>query len=275
MTPETKTPNPLAAMQAHLADLQQLDLPPEAAGMVEELIHLASETKLEKAAFVSTVAHELRIPMTSIMGYADLLKGGMMGELNESQLGFLTVIRENVGRMSKLISDLSDIYKIESGRLALETMAMPLSSAVNSGVEQTKDQIEARGQQVTVSLPQGLPFVASDPKRAAQMLSYLLENAVLYSPEGSPIEISAEADGEFVRLLVTDHGIGVEAADQPHVFTQFFRSEVEAVREHKGWGLSLATVRGLAELGGGTAGFESEPGVGSTFWVSFPVYKGE
>ena len=197
MKSESTSANPLAAMEARLADLQKLALSPEAAEIVEDLVHLAEETKQEKAAFVSTVAHELRIPMTSIMGYADLLKGGMMGELNESQLGFLVVIRENVGRMSKLITDLSDIYKIESGRLNLEAMAMPLSSAVNGGVDQTKDQIEARNQQVSVSLPEGLPMVFADPKRAAQMVNYLLENAVLYSPEGSPIEITAEVDGEF------------------------------------------------------------------------------
>ena len=275
MTSEHKTTNPMAALESRLADLQKLDLSAEAAEIVEDLVHLAAETKSEKAAFVSTVAHELRIPMTSIMGYTDLLKGGMMGELNESQLGFLVVIRENVGRMSKLVADLSDIYKVESGRLNLETMAMPLSSAVNDGVDKTSTQIEARGQKVSVSLPAGLPMVFADPKRAAQMVHYLLENAVLYSPEGSPIEISADPDGKLVRLLVTDHGIGVDEADQPHVFTQFFRSEVEAVREHKGWGLSLATVRALAELGGGAAGYESEPGTGSTFWVSFPVYQGD
>ena len=275
MKSESSPANPLIALESRLADLQKLDLSLEAAEIVEDLVQLAAETKEEKAAFVSTVAHELRIPMTSIMGYTDLLKGGMMGELNESQIGFLVVIRENVGRMSKLVSDLSDIYKIESGRLNLETLVMPLSSAVNTGVDKTSAQIEARGQKVSVSLPAGLPMLLADPKRAAQMVHYLLENAVLYSPEGSPIEISAESDGELVRLLITDHGIGVDAADQPFVFTQFFRSEVEAVREHKGWGLSLATVRSLAELGGGAAGFESEPGMGSTFWVSFPVYRGE
>jgi signal transduction histidine kinase len=275
MKPETAHPNPMQALEARLEKLMQTDLSPEAAEIVEDIIQLAAETKQEKAAFVSTVAHELRIPMTSIMGYTDLLKGGMMGEINESQLGFLTVIRENVGRMSKLIADLSDIYKIESGRLNLETMAMPLSSVVNDGIEQTSAQIEARNQQISTALPSDLPMVVADPKRAAQMVNYLLENAVLYSPEGSPIQISAEVGGEFVHLLVKDHGIGIAPGDQPHIFTQFFRSEVEEVREHKGWGLSLCAVRSLAELGGGETGFESEHGRGSTFWVTFPAYTGD
>ncbi|MBN2045989.1 MAG: HAMP domain-containing histidine kinase [Anaerolineales bacterium] len=272
---KTESPNPLSALEARLADLKQASLPPDAAEILDEIIKLAAEAKHEKAAFVSTVAHELRTPMTSIMGYTDLLKGGMMGELNESQLGFLTVIRENVGRMSKLVADLSDIYKIESGRLKLEALPMPLASAVNAGLDLTADQIEARRQKVSVSLPNDLPMVFADPKRAAQMVNYLLENAVRYSPEGSPIEIRAESVGGTVRLLVTDHGIGIALADQPHIFTQFFRSEVEEVRAHKGWGLSLATTRALTELGGGSAGYESTPGAGSTFWVTFPAYTAD
>ncbi len=260
----------LITLEERLNELNRMDLPADAAELAAESLDLLAEAKLEKAEFVSTVSHELRIPMTSIMGYTDLLKGGMMGELNDNQLNFLGVIRENVGRMSKLIADLSDIYKIESGRMNLETTAMPLMQAVRDGVDQTSGLLESRGQQVTLSLPEDLGLVQADPKRTAQMVHYLLENAALYSPEGSSIEIKAVQNGEYVRLSVADQGIGVAPEDQAHMFTQFFRSEVEEVRDHKGWGLSLCTVRGLAELGGGKAGYETEPGQGSTFWVTFP-----
>jgi signal transduction histidine kinase len=270
----TSTANPMQALEERLAELQRLDLPADAAALVKESLELVAEARLEKAAFVSTVSHELRIPMTSIMGYTDLLKGGMMGEINDNQLNFLNVIRENVGRMSKLVADLSDIYKIESGRLNLETLAMPLAQSINDGIDKTAELIQARGQKVTLSLPDDLPMVQADPKRAAQMVHYLAENAALYSPEGSPIEVRAEKNGEYVRVSVADQGIGVAPEDQAHMFTQFFRSEVEEVREHKGWGLSLCTVRSLAELGGGQAGYQTEPGKGSTFWVSFPIAAG-
>ncbi len=275
MTDPNATGNPMKILEAHLTTLQEMALSEEAAAMVAESVDLLEEAKLDKAAFVSTVAHELRIPMTSILGYTDLLKGGMMGPVNDAQLGFLNVIHENVGRMSKLVSDLSDIYKIESGRLNLETLAMPLLQAVKDGIEKTSTLIEARGQQVSMALQNSLPMVMADPKRTSQMVHYLLENAVLYSPEGSPILVEAAVEGEAVKLAVVDKGIGVAPEDQPHVFTQFFRSEVEEVREHKGWGLSLCTVRSLAELGGGSAGFETEPGEGSTFWVKFPKVVSE
>jgi signal transduction histidine kinase len=266
--------NPMKTLEELLNELQSMDLPEKASALAAESLELLAEAKQEKAGFVSTVSHELRIPMTSIMGYTDLLKGGMMGELNDNQLNFLGVIRENVGRMSKLIADLSDIYKIESGRLNLETLAMPLMQAVRDGVDQTSGLIESRGQQVTLSLPEDLGLVQADPTRTAQIVHYLLENAALYSPEGSPIEIKAAQNGAYVRLSVVDQGIGVASEDQAHMFTQFFRSEVEEVREHKGWGLSLCTVRSLAELGGGKVGYETEPGKGSTFWVTFPKAGG-
>ena len=272
MSQESASPvNPLNALEEKLAELQRLELTDEAAELVQEALALTAEARQEKAAFVSTVSHELRIPMTSIMGYADLLKGGMAGEVNENQLNFLTVIRENVGRMSKLISDLSDIYKIESGRLDLETQSIPLAQSIKDGIDQTRELIQAHGQRVTLSLPEDMPLVQADPKRIAQIVHYLVENASLYSPEGSPIEVGADLDGSHIRLSVVDQGIGVAAEDQAYLFTQFFRSEAEAVREHKGWGLSLCVARSLAELGGGAAGFETEPGSGSTFWVTFPI----
>jgi signal transduction histidine kinase len=272
MNPEsTSHTNPIDELTALIEQLQSQDLSPEAAATVSEMADRIGEVKLEKAAFVSTVAHELRIPMTAIMGYADLLKQGMMGELNDNQLNFLGVIRENVGRMSRLIADLSDIYKVESGRLVIETLAMPLKTAVIEGVEETSSLLEDRKQSIETELPENLPMVSADPKRAAQMVHYLVENAALYSPEGSLVKLRAEHSDGLVRLEVIDSGIGIQPEDQPYIFTQFFRSEVEEVREHKGWGLSLCTVRSLAGLMGGDAGFESQHGKGSTFWVTFPV----
>ena len=83
--------------------------------------------------------------------------------------------------------------------------------------------------------------------------------------------VKAQQEGNFVRLMIVDRGIGIKLEDQPHIFTQFFRSEVEEVRDHKGWGLSLSLVKSLAEFSGGQAGYETEPGAGSTFWFTLPL----
>ncbi len=265
--------NPLNAVEEDLKLLQELDLPDEAAGLLRDaLLHLEDARK-EKAEFVSTVAHELRVPMTSIMGYTDLLKQEAVGGLNPQQLDFLTVIRENVGRMAKLVADLSDIYKAESGRLHLEVVSVSVQDAVLRGLEQVSSHLNGRSEAVAVQLPENLPAVLADPKRLAQIIAYLVENAALYSDGNEPITVRAEVDSSksFVRLLVTDVGIGVQEGDQLYIFTPFFRSEEEEVRAHKGWGLSLSLVKSLAELSGGEAGFETEPGQGSTFWFTVPV----
>jgi signal transduction histidine kinase len=267
-SPQTK---PLDAIEQSLQQIQELDLPAEARALLDAAFESLEDARLEQAQFVSTVTHEMRIPMTSIMGYSDLLRQGAMGELNPNQLNFLNVIRENVGRMSKLISDLSDIYKVESGRLHLEPEPMSVLNAIQGGIEMVKKNLNGHTPQVEVIAAQDLPLVQADLKRVTQMVQYLLENAVLYSPEGQPVTVRAVQDDEFVRLQVTDQGIGIQLEDQPHIFSQFFRSEVEPVREHKGWGLSLCLVKSLAELGGGQAGYQTEPGKGSTFWVTLPL----
>jgi signal transduction histidine kinase len=262
---------PLEALEQSLKQLKALDLSPEAQAVLENALHSLQDAKEEKSQFVSNVSHELRIPMTSIMGYTDLLRQGAMGEVNANQLNFLNVIRENVGRMSKLIADLSDIYKIESGRLHLEPEPMSVFNAIQSGLELTKKTLNGHYSEVTVVVEEDLPMVEADPKRISQMVHYLLENAVLYSPGGQPVTVKALRQDETIRLMVIDKGIGIQLEDQPHMFSQFFRSEVEAVREHKGWGLSLCLVKSLAELGGGQVGYETEPEAGSTFWFTIPV----
>ncbi len=284
-TEPTSTPKMIEDARSGLVDLVALPLPEEARTLLAETLrHLDQAARLseqdqqrleekeqEMSKFVSTVAHELRIPMTSIMGYTDLLKQGAMGPVNENQLNFLSVIRENVGRMSRLVSDLSDIYKVKSGRLHMEVSPSSLRAAAESAVAAMRKEIEARSQRVEVSVAEDLPKVSADPQRLEQMIRYLLENASLYSPEGKPIQVRARPDGEMVRLMVADEGIGVDPEDQPMIFTQFFRSEREEVREHKGWGLSLCVVESMAGWMGGRAGYETQPGAGSTFWFALPA----
>lgn len=270
-TNHTSSQKPLEELEQNLKSLQGLKLPPEAQAMLEDALQSLEDAKEEQAQFVSTVSHELRIPMTSIMGYTDLLRQGAMGHVNENQLNFLNVIRENAGHMSKLIANLSDIYKIKSGRLHLEPEAISIFDAVQNGLELAKKSLNGQNPEFVVRVAEDLPLVQADPKRAAQIIQCLLENAVLYSPERQPVIVEALRDENFVRLKVIDQGIGIQLEDQPHIFSQFFRSEVEPVREHKGWGLSLCLVKSLTEASGGQVGYETDPGAGSTFWVSLPL----
>jgi K+-sensing histidine kinase KdpD len=230
-----------------------------------------SGANLEKAKFVSIVSHELRTPMTSIMGYTDILRQGGLGEVNEKQAEFLSVIRKNVGRMSDLISNLSDIYKIENGKLHLEPMALPMRAMVDRVLESLPDELVRKNQDITIHVSEDLPKVYGDPTRVEQILKYLIDNAIRYSPENNEIEIRGKEDGEFVHVSIEDQGIGISEADRNRLFTQFFRSERAEVREEQGWGLGLSVVKTLVELMGGEVGFESQFDRGSTFWFTLPT----
>lgn len=224
-----------------------------------------------KSQFISIVSHELKIPMTSIRGYADLIRKGAAGPVSEQQAQFLETIRSNVDRMAALVSDLSDISRIETGRLKIELGDVPLAEYVRETVNGLRPQIEAKRQTLTLDLPEDLPLVRTDRTRLVQILTNLVSNAHKYTPEGGSITVRARREGEMVRVSVVDTGIGMSEEDQARLFSQFFRSEDPMVREQPGWGLGLSVTKRLVELLGGEIGVESELGKGSTFWFTLPV----
>ncbi len=235
------------------------------------LYHAIREANLAKSQFVSVVSHELKIPMTSIRGYADLINQGAAGPVSEQQEQFLGTILSNVDRMSALVSDLSDISRIETGRLRVDLSAVPLADYVRETAAGLKPQIEAKEQKLVFDLPDDLPLVQSDRARLVQILTNLVSNANKYTPKGGTITLFAAPENDCVRVSIRDTGIGMSPEDQEKLFTQFFRSEDPHVREQIGWGLGLSVTRRLVELLGGSIGVQSELGKGSTFWFTQPV----
>jgi signal transduction histidine kinase len=233
-----------------------------------EKVRQANEAKTE---FVSFIAHELRTPMTSIRGYADMLSREMVGGLNTQQLQFVRIINSNVTRMQILVSDLQDVSRIETGKMRMEIMPTPFGGALENALEVTQAQIEARSQKLRVEVEDGLPKVRADPTRLTQILINLLSNANKYTPEEGSIQVRAWANGKYVSCAVSDTGIGISPEDQARLFSKFFRSENAAVRGMPGTGLGLCIVKSLVELQGGEIEVESELGAGSTFTFTVPI----
>jgi signal transduction histidine kinase len=226
-----------------------------------------------KNKFVSVVTHELRVPMTSIKGYTDLMRQGIIGPVNEQQLNFLNVIRNNVERMSALIADLSDMSHIETGRLKLNPTPFPVKEQIEEALLVWEPRIKEKGLDLVNDIPDNLRMVDSDAGRFKQIIGNLVSNAFRYTEAGGKITVHARQENDQLFVEIIDTGIGISLADQSQLFTPFFRSDHEAVREHPGWGLALHVSKLLIELMGGQIGVRSSLGQGSTFWLSLPMHR--
>jgi signal transduction histidine kinase len=229
------------------------------------------EAASDEAEFVSMIAHDLRLPTTNMRGYSDLLLKETVGPLSDMQKQFLSVIHNNTYYMETLTYNLSDVAKIDHGRMPLNPIPMSLETIVNAVLDKLGPKIEEKQQALELNLPT-LPQVTADKGRLEQVVHIVLENAHLYTPAGGKITVAVEKQDDFVRLTVTDTGIGISPKDQEtRLFAKFFRADDPVVQEHKGGGNNLYVAKRLIELMGGEMGAESEPDKGSTFWFTLPV----
>jgi signal transduction histidine kinase len=235
-------------------------------------VQLANQAKTE---FVSFVSHELKQPMTSMKGYVDLMFKGIGGEVNEQQKQFLEVIRSNVERMGRIVRDLLDVSRIESGRLKLEMGQVVPEEIVIEAVRAFEKEIEAKNQELNVDMEPDLGVVWGDKGRLIQVLTNLVSNANKYTPEGGEITLRvgrwSDNGKDYIRWSVVDTGIGMTQEEQDRLFTKYFRSDNPLVRNVKGTGLGLVITRSIVEMHDGELWVESEHGEGSTFSFTIPI----
>lgn len=244
---------------------------------------LALETAQQRAAvrraqaaradFVRTVTHEIRLPMTSIRGYADLLLANAAGPLTDQQRGFLSTISNNVARMAALVTDLSDIARIDSGRIKIDLHAVDVAAVIASTLSSLSKLSAPKRISVQVEAPVDLPSARCDPQRLAQVLIHLIGNAIRYSPEDSlvVVKVTALSTPSRLEITISDTGIGIAAEDQARLFTAFFRSDDPRVRQEPGWGLGLHLSNRLLEVLGGTLAVSSQLEQGTTATFTLPI----
>ena len=226
--------------------------------------------------FISLVAHELRIPMTAIQGYTDLLIKAVMGPVNDTQLNFLKTIRSNVERMSRLVGDLSDINGIAANRLQITPKSVALNPLIEGLAADFQSMTSGKALSLNTTISEVLPPVWCDPDRLRQVLVNLLRNAVQYTPGRGEITIRAGVNldqPQCVQVQVSDSGIGIPANQQDRVFEMFFRSSDDETRQTSGNGLALHLSKLLLEMQDGSISFVSSRGKGSTFTITLPIAK--
>lgn len=264
----TLEPTDLKAHLAHLAELLDQAVQHGEGADAEGLRAELDKTIQDTATFSSMMVHEIRKPMTSIRGYADMLaKPGMIGPLNEMQTQFVGTIRNNIIRMEGLVSDISDISKLNSGRIRLDNKMTTFSQIVMDVQKQAELLIEEYGHQVTWEVPQGLPILTTDAKQLAKVVFNLLRNAIQYTPKSTgQITLKAERlDGNVLHVTVTDNGIGMKPDEIARLGELFYRADHELVISEKGYGLGVPIAMGFLKLMGSHLDIQSEPEKGSIF----------
>ena len=225
----------------------------------------ARQSEALKSALLDSLAHDINTPLTSIKAAATSLLQSAAPQQRE----LLSIIDEETTRLNRVVSEMIAMTRIEAGKLHLEKQPV----AVNDLVAAALGAVSPSGHTWQIDIPNSLPLADADPEFAAQVVRQLAENAVKYSPAGSPIAISAARRDEKIVIGISDRGPGIEENERARIFDRFFRGRRHRF-DTKGTGMGLAIAKGIAEAHGGRIWVESEPGQGSAFYFTLPVAGG-
>lgn len=220
----------------------------------------------------ANISHELRSPLTAILGFLEALQDGFAENQEQQQLYLAVTYREAL-HLRRLVEDLLDLTRLTARRVAIHRVAVNAAEAVREVADQLLPVARARGNQLVVEPPPaGLPPILADPVRLKQILTNLAENAIKFTDAGR-ITLGVARDGEDVLIRVADTGIGIDESDLPLIWERFYKADRLRTRSRGGTGLGLAIVKELVALHGGRIEVESRVGQGTVFTVRLPAYK--
>lgn len=248
----------------------------EIARLADAFNHMARQVRQSHQAlrdFVADVSHDLRTPLTSIAGFSQAIVDGVVDD-REGIVRSARVINDEARRLQRLISDLLDLSKIESGSFPLDIHEVDCASFLTGALDILRQQAEAEGKHLTVQIPPNSPFVRVDPDRVAQVIRNLVANALAFTGPGGHIEVRARPSAStsgMMEIEVRDDGRGIRPEDLPLIFDRFYRADPARSGLRGGAGLGLAIAKEIVEAHGGTIRAISELGKGSTFTFTVPL----
>lgn len=236
----------------------------------ERLFNIAREANRMKDEFLAVLSHELRTPLNAIVGYARLLRGGVISE--EKAARGLETLERNATWLSQIIEDVLDVSRIVSGKLRLDVQPVELPVIVDNAVATIQPAADAKNIRLQTTIDPNCGPVSGDPDRLQQVVWNLVSNAVKFTPKGGRIQVRLERVNSHVEITVSDTGAGIDADFVPYVFERFRQAESGTTRKTGGLGLGLAIVRHIVEMHGGSVHAASAgPGQGATFTVRLPL----
>ena len=241
-------------------------------GVVATLRDITAKYELEemKSNFVSVISHELRTPLHSISGFIKVILDGKAGPINDLQRDFLETVRDQTQHLYRLIEDLLEFNRLESGQIQLHLEPIAINTLLSETMEIFRPEAEQRNIDLTLTAHRGLGVLEGDRARLRQVLSNLIGNALKFTPSGGTVEVGAEDEGKTVLMWVRDTGIGIPKEEQNRIFDRFYQVDSSLTREHRGAGLGLAIVKHIVTQHGGEVWVESEEQKGSTFFIRLP-----
>jgi two-component system sensor histidine kinase KdpD len=241
----------------------------EKARALEDASHAeaARQSEVLKSALLDSLAHDIKTPLTSIKAAVTSLLGSAPGADRE----LLTIINEEADRLNRLAAEVVEMARIEAGKLHLEKQPVAVADLIAGALSDLAAAL--KGRPLALHVPAGLPAAEADRDFAGQVVKQFVENALKYSPEGSPLEISAELKGGKIVIGVADRGPGIEENERPRIFDKFYRGRRHRF-DTKGTGMGLAIAKGIVEAHGERIWVESEPGQGAVFYFSLAASAG-
>ncbi|MDD4910640.1 MAG: ATP-binding protein [Candidatus Omnitrophica bacterium] len=226
-----------------------------------------------KSDFVSAVSHELRTPLTSIKGYASILLAERLGKIPKEVKERLEKINKHSDELTRMVNDLLDVSRIESGRVELKMQPQGLKEITDSVIDLLQPQLKDKRILISLDIPRGLPNAMADRSQVERVFINLLGNAIKFTPESGRIAVRANVKNEFIQIDISDNGIGIPETSLPFIFDEFYRVDNEINQSLKGTGLGLSLVKYIVNAHKGDIWVKSRLNEGTTFSFTLPITR--